>query len=356
MLPINQQKDIPLITIGVVVFNREWIIKRMLASVQSQTYPHDKLFVVVVDGESKDNTVKITKEVLSNSDFSGYEVIVKDSTIPEARNICIQNMKGDFLLFWDSDVIMEPTAVASMLEILKKENVDIVSPYVTAVFVDSLDEIDRKWSEWEAAKRLRQQKSRIVDVAGTANILISKKVLRQIAFDPDCTFYEDYDFTCRATEQGFKIFLETKNVTGFDINSNIPYSDIYFDMPIKKTLRGLRKKGLIQAQDITTGFPSISKAVIRFFLANKRYIFYVGYIPVIVLTVIGILVQDLWLSLIFPLYFLLYAIIQIKKRGFARGLNAIVRSLIVGVPTTCALLYYSIKLSFKRPKRFTSKL
>jgi glycosyltransferase involved in cell wall biosynthesis len=327
----------------------------MLASVQSQTYPHDRLFVLVVDGESKDNTAKIAKQVLAESNFSGYEVIVKESNIPEARNICIQNMRGDFLLFWDSDVIMEPTAVARMLEILKKENVDMVSPSVTEVTVDSADEVDQKWQEWET-KSLRQEKSRMVDLAGTGNILISKKVLTQVDFDPDYTFYEDQDFSSRATKIGFRIF-ETRNVIGFDINSNKPYSSVYaFDMPLKKALRGIRKKGLIQAQNVTAGFPSINKAVIKFFWANKRYLFYVGYIPVIVLTVTGILIQNLLLSLIFPLYFLLYTIIQFKKRGFIKGLNAAVRSFLVGIPTTYALLYYCIKLSFKRPKKLTSKL
>jgi glycosyltransferase involved in cell wall biosynthesis len=354
MLPPNQQ-DLPLITVGIVVFNREWIIKRMLASVQSQTYPHDKLFVLIVDGESKDSTSKIAKQVLAESDFNGYEVIVKDSNIPEARNICIQNMKGDFLLFWDSDVIMEPTAVARMLEILKKENVDMVSSYVTEVTVDSADEIDKKWNEWET-KYPRQEKSSILYAAGTGNILISKKVLTQVAFDPDYTFYEDQDFSSRASKQGFKI-LETRSVIGFDINANKPHSDVYaFDMPLKKALRGIRKKGVIQAQNATAGYPSIPKATIKFFLANKRYLFYVGYIPVIALTVIGILIQNIWLGLIFPLYFLLYTALQFKKRGFIRGLNAAVRSFIVGVPSTYALLYYCIKLSFKRPTKLTSKL
>jgi glycosyltransferase involved in cell wall biosynthesis len=354
MLPSNQ-KDLPLITVGVVVFNREWIIKRMLASVQNQTYPHDRLFVLVVDGKSKDNTVKVAKQVLAESDFNGYEVIVKKSNIPEARNICIQNMRGDFLLFWDSDVIMEPTAIAHSLEILKKESADMVQSCVTEVTVGSADEIGEKWQEWET-KYPRQEKTRIVDLTGTSNLLISKKVLKQLAFDPDLTFFEDQDFTSRATKQGFKI-LATGNVIGFDVNSNKPYSSIYaFDMPLKEALRGIRKKGIIQAQNVTAGSSSISKAIIKFFLANKRYLFYVGYIPVMVLAVVGVLVQNWWLSLIFPLYFLLYAIVQVKKRGFTKGLNAAVRSFIVGIPTTYALLYYCIKLSVKRPKMFTSKL
>lgn len=216
-------------------------IEKMLASVQSQTYPHDKLFVLVVDGKSKDNTVKIAEQVLAKSDFNGCQVIVKESNIPEARNICIQNMRGDFLLFWDSDVIMESTAVAHSLETLKKENADMVQSTITQVTVDSADEIAEKWRAWET-KYPRQEKTRIVNLTGTGNLLISKKVLTQLSFDPDLTFFEDQDFTSRATKQGFKV-LETKNVIGFDVNSNKPYSSIYaFDMPLKEALRGIRKK------------------------------------------------------------------------------------------------------------------
>lgn len=354
MLPPKPQ-ELPLITVGIIVLNREWIIKRMLKSVQSQTYPHERLFVVVVDGESKDKTAEIAKQVLAQSDFSGYQVIVKDSNIPEARNLCIQNMKGDYLLFWDSDVIMEPTAIAHMLETLKKENVDMVSSYVKEVFVNSADEIDSKWHEWET-KYPRQDTSRILYAASTGNLLISKKVLSQVSFDPDYTFYEDQDFSARANKRGYKI-LETHNVIGFDINANKPHSDIYaFDMPLKKALRGIRKKAVIQAQNITAGFPSVRKAVATFILVNKRYLFYIGYIPAIVLTVIGVLILNIWLGLVFPAYFLLYAILQFRKRGFSRGLNAAARSIIVGIPSTYALLYYCMKLSFKRPTELTSKL
>ena len=350
-----KQQDFPLITVGIIVLNREWIIRRMLKSVQSQTYPHERLFVVVVDGKSKDKTAEIAKQVLSESDFNGYQVIVKDSNIPEARNLCIQNMKGDYLLFWDSDVIMEPTAVERMLEILRKENVDMVSSYVKEVTVNSPEEIDSKWQDWET-KYPRQDTSRILYAAGTGNLLISKKVLTKLQFDPDYTFYEDQDFSARASKLGYKI-LETRSVIGFDVNTNKAYSDIYaFDMPLNKALRGIRKKAVIQAQNITAGFPTVRAAVSTFFLANKRYLFYVGYVPAIAITLVGVLILNLWVALAFPAYLLIYTILQFIKRGFARGLNAAARSLIVGIPSTYALLYYCLKLSFKRPAELTSKL
>ncbi|MCW4004371.1 MAG: glycosyltransferase family 2 protein [Candidatus Bathyarchaeota archaeon] len=340
MLPPNQQ-DLPLITVGIIVLNREWIIKRMLQALQSQTYPHDRLFVVVVDGKSKDQTAEIARELLSESDFNGYQVIVKDTNIPEARNLCIQNMKGDYLLFWDSDVIMEPTAVTRTLEILKKENVDIVYSFVKEVTVSSAEEVNTKWQEWK--NNLHQDKSKMPQAGVLGNTLISKKVLSYVAFDPDYTFYEDRDFSAKANKLGFKI-LETRNIIGFDVNTNRPQSDIYaFDMPLKKALRGIRKKALVQAQEISGDYSSVGK----FLLTNKRYIFYVGYMPAIFLTVIGVFILNLWVSLIFPAYFLFYAVIQFRKRGFMQGFNAAARSIIVGVPTTYALLYYCLKLYLK---------
>lgn len=359
-MPGTTNQEFPLITIGVIVFNREWIINEMLTSVQNQTYPQDKIFIVIVDGKSTDNTVKVAKEVLSNSNFSGYEVIVEQSTIPEARNLCIKNMKGDYLFFWDSDVIMELAALEGILNLLKKENADLVSVLPNYLFVNSVDEIQKKWPELEI--KYRQNVTGPIDVTGAGCLLISKDVLAEIYFDPDMTFAEDIDFTSRATEAGFKLF-ETKNIVVINLKSDNPYSHIYFDMPIKTTLRGTRKKSAIQAQHITAnyqwitnGFPPVSKAVARFFFSNKRYLFYVGYVPAIVLTVIGVLIQNLWVGLVFPMYFLVFTAFQCKKRGLFKGLYSGLRSLVVGIPTTYVLLYYFAKLAIKKPKRFTSKL
>ncbi len=343
-------QEFPLITVGIAVFNREWIIKHMLASLQRQNYPHDKLFVLIVDGVSKDNTIKFAKEVLAKSDFGGYEIIIKDTNIPEARNLCIEHLRGDFLLFWDSDVIMEPAAVAGLLETLKEESADMVSSCVTEVLVNSTSELDKKWLEWET-KYPHQDMSQVVGSAKVGNLLISKKVLTQMVFNPAYTVHEDQDFTTRATKLGFKI-VETRRIIGFDVNSSQQYSDIYaFDMPIKRELRGIRNRGKVEAQNLTAGSSSASRTLMGFFWANKRCLFSIGYVPVIALTVAGVLLQNLWLSLVFPVYFLLFTFNQIIRKGFARGLSIALGSFVVGIPVNYSLIYYSIKQSFQKPKR-----
>lgn len=345
-MPSNSQ-DLPLITIGTVVYNREWVIGQMLSSVQRQTYPHNKLFILIVDGESKDGTVKIAKDILDKSDFNGYNVVVQKSNIPEARNLCIKNMKGDFLLFWDSDVVMEPTAVARMMELQSKENVDLVASFVKEVNVDSADEVPTRWPEWEM-QYPRQDITKLIEAAGTGHLLIAKKVVETIKFDPQLTFFEDADFSSKARKLGYKILL-TRNVIGFDINSNKRYSSVYaMDIPIKEQLRGMRKKAMFQADTVTDGI--VSKNVTSFFWANKRYLIYVGYVPAVALTVAGVLLSNIWLSLFLPAYFLLFLAAQIRRRGITQALKSAVRSIIVGIPTTYALLYYCAKLRYKNKK------
>jgi glycosyltransferase involved in cell wall biosynthesis len=349
-MPYSESQELPLITVGIVVFNREWIIKQMLSSLKQQTYPHDKIFVVLVDGESKDKTVQVAKEFLDSSDFSGYEVIVKDTNIPEARNLCIQNMKGDYLLFWDSDIIMEPTAIAKLLETLKTQSADMASACVNEVMVNSTDELEKQWMVW-AKKYPRRETIQILDGARLGNILISKKVVSQICFDPAFPSHEDQDFTGRAIGFGFKI-IEVQNVIGFDVNwTKQRYSDIYaFDMPIKKQLRGIRNRGKVEAFNLIVGSVSPAKAVAGFFWRNKRLLFSLGYVPAVILTIAGVLLQNLVLALVFPVYFLLYAASQIARKGFFRGFSMAAGSLVAGVPVNYALLYYCVKMIFKKPK------
>ena len=140
----------------------------------------------------------------------------------------------------------------------------MVQSAITEVTVDSADEIAEKWREWET-KYPRQEKTRIVNLTGTGNLLISKKVLTQLSFDPDLTFFEDQDFTSRATSKASKYWRQKTSLV-LTYNSNKPYSSIYaFDMPLKEALRGIRKKGKFQAQNVTANSSSISKATIKFF-------------------------------------------------------------------------------------------
>ena len=337
----------PLVTVGIVALNRAWIIDKVLLSIQSQTYSHDSLFILFVDGLSRDGTADLARQKLSQSDFKGYEVIIQKCNIPEGRNICLERMHGDLLLFWDSDVIMEPDAVSKLVEALQTENADLMTAAVRQVTVSSTDEILGKLQE---AINLEKQAPCVeIKTATMGHSLLSKRLASHVSFDTDLTTQEDIDFCLRAREKGFKILLDP-NVVVLDVNMfRVAYSDIYVDMSIKDGLRGVRKKSRAQvyAYDFSSGW----RTILHFLLSYKRYLFYLLYIPALAITVYGVFARSIFLFLVFPVYALLYTFLQIRRRGVTRGLKAFVLSILVGIPDAFWVMYYLIGSLSKNQKK-----
>ena len=336
-----------LVTVGIVALNRAWIIDKMLSSIESQTYPHDKLFVLFVDGVSKDGTAEVAKKRLARSDFAGYDLIVQKCNIPEGRNICLKRMHGELLLFWDSDVIMPTDAVSKLVEALEIEQADLMTTLVKRITVASTDEIAGKLKEIpsfvEDAPRAE------IKAAMMGQSLLTKQLAKTVSFDPQLTIQEDTDFCLRARAQGFRIMLDPK-IAVLDVNMfNMAYSDICIDMSLKDAMRGIRKKS--QVQVYAYNFSSGWKIALKFFSIYKRYLFYLLYIPTIVLTVYGILFQNILLSLAFPIYALSYTVLQIRRRGIARGVKAFVLSILVGIPNALWVTCYWLECVTKGSRK-----
>ena len=341
-----ERSSLPLITIGIVVLNREWIINKMLKSLSIQNYPHDKIYVVIADGKSKDNTVEIARKILESSDFMGYNLISVDCSIPEGRNICIENMRGDFLFFWDSDVIMGQDGLMRSVEAFFKEKIDIVSADGIPIFVYDIDELDtiindtRSSSEFINGNKICMSHSVLM-----GHTLVSRRVLDVLRFDPDLTYDEDVYFCIIAREKGFKIAVD-KRILAYDINMRKKgHSDIYVDMPLQRAIKGLRKKAKVHV--LIDGFNINWRKMISFFLTNKRFLFYLGYIPTIIVSIYGLFTYS-YLSLAFPTYIMSFTLWQIKRRGMIRGLKSVLRSIIIGMPITLFLIYYFIIYSTKK--------
>ena len=336
----------PLITVGIVTLNREWSIGCVLRSLLEQSYPHHKIYVVVVDGCSTDRTVEISSSTLAGSDFSGYKVIVRKTTIPEARNICIDEMKGEALLFWDSDIVMEPEAIEKLVQAAEK-GFDIVSAARVTFYVHSEKEVCNVFDYLSSLLKKRNGAESVAETAFVTmgHTLILKHVLEKLRFDPDLTFGEDADYSARARLEGFKVGLH-KGVIAIDVNvARGRLSDIYVYAPIRVLLKGLRKKA--RAKVLTLGFEVSWKSTLKYFTSNPRYAFYLGYVPLTALAATGLLAGAPALLLILPLYALFYIFYQLPRRGLSGALRAFAVSVLVGVPLAALMIYYTLSFELR---------
>lgn len=115
-----------LVSIIIPTYNRAHLIEETLNSVLKQTY--DNYECIIVDDGSEDNTEEILKLFISKFEKFKFFIRPNDKAkgVSTCRNIGIENSNGDYLLFLDSDDILEFNKIKSHIDFfLQNPKVDI---------------------------------------------------------------------------------------------------------------------------------------------------------------------------------------------------------------------------------------
>ena len=117
----------PLISIVTPNYNCEAYIEETIKSVISQTYQNWEL--LIIDDRSKDASVGIVKKYCLKDDRIQLFTSEKNQGPAKCRNKGIEQAKGDYLTFIDSDDLWLPTFLETSLKFVKKSEGFIFSSY-----------------------------------------------------------------------------------------------------------------------------------------------------------------------------------------------------------------------------------
>ena len=117
------------VSIVIPVYNRANLVPRTLKTVLEQTYR--PLQVVLVDNFSTDDSLVVLNQFKIDNNAPDFEVIVtqeKQQTASAARNRGMQFATGDYLMFFDSDDLMERRLVQKYVDAFESspQQVDVV--------------------------------------------------------------------------------------------------------------------------------------------------------------------------------------------------------------------------------------
>ena len=115
-----------LISVITAAFDSEATIKCTIEAVLNQT--HDEVEYIVVDGASKDNTVKIVESYRAAFERKGYKLLVisePDKGIYDAMNKGVYKATGEIIGIINSDDWYEPQALQRVAETYEKEHFDM---------------------------------------------------------------------------------------------------------------------------------------------------------------------------------------------------------------------------------------
>lgn len=201
----EQNKEQPLITIAVTIYNIKEYIQRSIDSVRNQTYHN--LEILLVDDGSNDGSEKICDEYEKID--SRIRVIHKKNGGPsEARNTAIEQAKGEYIAFVDGDDWIDENMYENMYYAMKSSDAELaVCAYKTVSQKHISDPTNNTIIYFETDEALesfiREEEDVCIQNAAW-NKLFKKELLRELRF-PVGKLYEEIVFTTKLLHEAKKV-------------------------------------------------------------------------------------------------------------------------------------------------------
>ena len=122
-----KDNELPSVSILIPAYNEEKSIRRTIESILTSNYPKNKFEIIIIDNNSKDNTVQIIKDLQKkHKKLKFYQE--KKQGKGHALNLGIKKAKGDIIFTMDADTFVEPHCAKEMTRYFKNPEVMSVTP------------------------------------------------------------------------------------------------------------------------------------------------------------------------------------------------------------------------------------
>ena len=179
------------ISVIIPIYNAENYLNRCLESIIQQTYKD--LEVILIDDGSKDNSGKICDEY-KNKDNRLIVIHKKNGGVCSARNVGLSIATGDYVCFMDADDFIDLDMYKRLINIIAKEEVDIVicgfaNEILAGVFQPYCKEkMECVFNRYQMINNLLQNKYYSCSVNDK---IFRKEIVNEQYFNENITHYED---------------------------------------------------------------------------------------------------------------------------------------------------------------------
>lgn len=207
--------DEPLVSIIIPTFNRAELVGQALESALSQSYSN--LEVIVVDDGSEDNTREV---VLRSADPRVRYIWQQNGGVSRARNFGIQESKGDYIAFLDSDDLLEPNHIREKIVragsvpgcVLVGGGCRYFGESLSEALPDALPSYTPSYEDFCVFTAFP---------GGTCNIFVARSAIERAGlFDESLSDSEDRDFLRRIAQLG-QVCMVPKVLVAIRVHSEV---------------------------------------------------------------------------------------------------------------------------------------
>ncbi|WP_328838839.1 bifunctional glycosyltransferase family 2 protein/CDP-glycerol:glycerophosphate glycerophosphotransferase [Streptomyces europaeiscabiei] len=216
----------PAMSVVVIVYNDEARLPMAVRSVLEQTLR--SVEVVIVDDHSTDGSYEVAARLAAEHPgrVRAYRLPVNSGGCGAPRNQGIRETRGEYVLFLDSDDVLERNACRNMLEAAETTGADLVSGLCVRVHVDTRTRKEVKWYPWLYTRtRTLDSISELPDLLVYDTLSTNKCYRRDFLVDNGLLFpvgihYEDLFFSAQAYTAARRITLIPNRVYDWNVVQN----------------------------------------------------------------------------------------------------------------------------------------
>lgn len=181
-----------LLSVIIPVYNTAPYLERCVSSVRKQSY--QELEIICVDNNSSDNSLALLRQFAAEDP----RVIVLEQRkqgVSAARNMGLQNAHGEYITFVDSDDAVASCMYSTLVQILEKEQADIVHcgyrrNQLDGTYTDISGTGEYlKEDKWQAINHLLKGEKYI---GSLCNKIYRKELFATLKMDETVAFNEDF--------------------------------------------------------------------------------------------------------------------------------------------------------------------
>lgn len=220
----------PFISVLIPVRNESRIIGETLDAVLGQSYPHEDYEIIVIDGESSDDTPGIIEALIEKRKKEGHVHPVMTllnnpgHTVPKSMNLGIRKARGDIIARVDGHAIIDEDYLMKCVDVLEETGAAVVGGPIETIGTDSLSRtialaMSTPYGVGNSAFRTSSV-SQYTDTVPFGTFR-KKALLDAGLFDERLTRHQDYEMNYRIRKNGGRIFLSSGIKSTYYARSNL---------------------------------------------------------------------------------------------------------------------------------------
>ena len=221
----NEVVEFPKFSLIVPTKNEETVIRRCLDGILNIDYPKDKMQIIVVDGNSSDDTCKICSE-FSKKYPDNFKVICEKTAKgkPAALNLALPYLTGEIVGTFDADSLPERDVLAKVVSYFNDEKVMALQGRTTSINekTNALTRViameEKAW--FQALLTGREKLELFVPLTGSCQF-VRRNIVEELGGWDENSLTEDVEFALRLVEKNHIIKYAPDVCSGQETPSTI---------------------------------------------------------------------------------------------------------------------------------------